>query len=76
VSHARVAIIADRIVVRRTGRTVHTGRGRGAADVVGAGAGSPRPSRCAPPADGGPHRSDLRGGSRLALLHSDRRVGR
>jgi hypothetical protein len=73
VSHARVAIIADLIVVVRTGRTIHSGVGGWAAGRSGGSGGSSRsPSRTAP-VDGRGHGGCLRGRGWLPLVHGDRR---
>jgi len=76
VSHARSAIIADRLVVVPTGRTRPAGVDDRPARGAGCGARSTRAPWHPPSSDRGAHRGGLRGGGRLPLLHRDRRVGR
>src|SRR5205085_1982978 len=76
VSHARIAIIADRLVVGCTGRTLLAGVDRWSAHSPGGGTRSTCPPGCPASPDGGPHRGGLRGGGRLPLLRCDRGTGR
>ena len=59
VSHARIAIIADRLVVARTGRTLPAGVDPRPAHSPGSGAGSTRPAGHPSSTRGRRHRSGL-----------------
>src|SRR5438552_12052515 len=74
VSHARIAIIADRLIVARTGRTLRAasaGVDRRPARSLGRRTRSARPPRHPPSPDCGAHRGGLRGGRVIACWVKD-----